>query len=213
MSENDQRPGDVPPEYAKQAAGAVGAVQAGSAADAGDSVEAMAEQLAQQKVRAALSDFETQLQAQMEQAQSQASQLFAAQNARIQQLQGQITSLRAAAGPPDAVNLAASLKQRVASIQSAASSTVPAAHFAGVTSQAETLNDQVTAIANGDAGDDTAAAAEKTASGIITWFEKRHPKLSNVVLEGSHAAVDEAERIIDALPGLAQLASLAAKAV
>lgn len=195
-------------DYAAQAAQAVGQVQADPGTDSGQTVEQMAEQLAEQKVRSALSDFEQQIAAAMKNAESQMAALSASHQAQVQGLQRQIASVRQQAGPPDAVRLATALNERVASIAAAHPALGPG-HFAGVASQAASLKDAVDAIAGGTSTD--TASAERTASGIITWFEKRHPRLSNTVLEMGGAAVDEAERILEELPGLASVASAAAQ--
>lgn len=174
--------------------------------DAGKSIEEMA----QAQTRAALSDFETQLQDMLKQAEAGFAGQFKSYQDQIGTLQRQLESVRMQAGPPDAVRLAAALQERVSSIAAAHPALGPQ-HFAGVASQAASLNDAVQAVANGQTTD--TAPAERTANGIITWFERRHPRLSNTVLEMGGAAVDEAERIIEELPKLVSGAAAIAKAV
>src|SRR5207244_9157960 len=96
-----------------------------------------------QAVRAAMSDFEEKLAAQMQAAQD----AFARQQQVIDQLTGQIQAVRAQAGPPVATLLARSLATRVQNI-AAANPELGTQHFTGVLSQAQTLADEVAAVAD-----------------------------------------------------------------
>jgi hypothetical protein len=190
------------PRYQSAAAQAVGQVQAtDQGTDAGESVQAMQEQA----VRAAMSDYEAKLKAMMDAAESQAAQ-WAKQ---FDVMQRQLASVQAQAGPPTATLLAASLATRVDSIAKA-NPDLGAAHFAGVRSQAQSLADVVKDVAAGN-GDPN--RAEQLASGIASWFTRVHPRASSKVLEGAHAALDEAERIVEELPKLAPAAAAIASAV
>lgn len=188
------------PAYRQLAQQAVDEVQQpDQGTDAGQSIE----EIKAAAVRAALGEFEQRLAAQMETAQA----AFSQQAALIEQLQRQVASVRATAGPPLATLLAASLSQRVKSIASA-NPDLPPGHFAGVISQGESLEAEVRAIADGN-GD--AARAGQIASGVAAWFTRAHPRISNKVLEGSRAVLDEAERLLDELPELAPVVAAAAK--
>jgi hypothetical protein len=41
----------------------------------------------------------------------------------------------------------------------------------------------------------------------MSWFTRAHPRVSAKFLEGAHAAIDEAERIIEELPKLLPVAA------
>lgn len=191
---------DQPQFTPAQAAQAVGQVQA---PDQGTDAGASVEEMQAQAVRAALGEFEQQLQAQMKQAQEQ----FAGQQATIEALTRQLSTVRAQAGPPVAHLLADSLATRVQSIAQAHPD-LGAQHFAGVLSQAQSLADEVKAVAGGQG---SAGRVEQLAHGVAAWFTRVHPRVSGKVLEGAHAALDEAERIVEALPELAPVAGAVAK--
>lgn len=197
-----QPQGPVDPVYAAQAAQAVGQVQgADQTVDAGASIE----EIVSARVRAALSDFEQDLTAHMQAAQK----AFDANQATIDSLTRQLATVRAQAGPPTGTLLAKSLAQRVTAI-AAANPDLPAEHFAGVISQAQSLAEATQAVADGK-GDP--AEVERLANGIGAWFSRVHPRTSGKVLEGMHAALDEAERILEELPKLAPAAAAIASAV
>lgn len=177
--------------------------------NAGQNVEEMASQLADQKIRSTLGEYERQLADFMAKAEAGFAAQQQAMDAQRQQLAGQIAAVRAQAGPPEAIGLAQSLAQRVQSIASAHPD-LGAGHFAGVVSQATRLADAVSAAADGK-GD--TSEAERLANGIHAWFTRVHPRASSKVLEGMHAALDEAERIIEKLPELAPAAEAIAAAV
>lgn len=188
------------PQHQAQAAQAVGAVQQpDQGTDAGQSIEEMQSQA----VRAALSDFEKQLQDQMAAARSQ----FAQQQKTIEALTRQLDTVRAQAGPPDHQKLADSLATRVQSI-AAANPDLGAQHFAGVITQAGNLAAEVADVAAGKTSPDRAA---QLASGIAAWFSRVHPRISGKFLEGAHAALDEAERIAEAVAEIAPAASAVAR--
>jgi hypothetical protein len=179
------------PRYQAAAAQAVGQVQAtDQGTDAGESVQAMQDQA----VRAAMSDYETKLKRMMEAAEQQNS----AWAKQFDSMQRQLASVQAQAGPPTATLLAASLATRVDSIAKAHPD-LGGTHFAGLRSQAESLAAEVKDLAGGN-GD--ANRVEQLANGVISWFERVHPRASGKFLEGAHAAIDEAERIIEELPKL-----------
>jgi hypothetical protein len=188
------------PQFKAAAAKAVGAVQSGDqGTDAGESVQAMQDAA----VRAAMSDYERQLHEMMDAAERQRAQWAAQFDAMSRQL----ATVQAQAGPPVAHLLAQSLATRADSIAKA-NPDLPAQHFAGLVSQAATLADEVKAVA---AGNGDSARAEQLAHGILAWFERVHPRASGKVLEGMHAAVDEAERIISELPSLVPVAAAVAR--
>jgi hypothetical protein len=196
-------PGYQPPEgYRSAAAQAVGSVQApDQGTDAGESVQ----QMQDQAVRAAMSDYEAKLKAMMDAAESQ----NAAWQKQFGLMQRQLATVQQQAGPPVATLLAASLAQRVDSIAKS-NPDLGAAHFSGVLSQAQTLASEVKDLAAGN-GDE--ARVEQLANGIMSWFTRVHPKSSGKFLEGAHAALDEAERIVEELPKLLPVASAIASAV
>jgi len=200
MSEQEQ-----PAWTPEQAAQAVGQVQSDPGTDAAPTVEQMAEALASQKFQAAISGFESQLDAVLKAAEQQRAAL----QTQLETMQRQLTSVRAQAGPPDAVNLAKSLATRVASIASA-NPDLGAAHFAGVISQAGSLADEVQQVAEGSG---SASRVEQLASGVASFFSRIHPRASGKVLEGAHAALDEAERIVEELGKLAPEAAPVAAAL
>lgn len=184
------------PHYRAAAAQAVGAVQsADQGTDAGESIQQMQDRL----VRAAMSDYEAKLKAMMDAAEKQ----NAAWAKQFDTMQRQLATVQAQAGPPVATLLASSLATRVDSIMKA-NPDLGAAHFSGVLGQAQVLAEEVKDVAagNGDAG-----RAEQLANGIMSWFTRVHPRLSGKALEGLHAAVDEAERIVEELPKLAPVAA------
>lgn len=185
-----------------QAAEAVGQVQQ---PDQGVDAGAANDEMIAQAVRAAMSDFEKQLADVM--ARSQAA--FSQQQDTIDSLSRQLVSVRQQAGPPVAGLLADSLATRVQSIANA-NPDLGALHFAGVVSQAANLADEVKAVAGGS-GD--MGRAEQLAGGIVNWFQRAHPKISGKFLEGMHAAVDEAERLVEELPKLAPVAGAIVKAL
>ena len=185
------------PDPAAQAVGQVQQPDQGT--DAGQSIEDMQAQA----VRAALSDFEKQLASQMQQAQAQ----FDQQQKTIEALTRQLATVRAQAGPPVAQLLATSLADRVQNIANA-NPDLGKEHFAGVIGQAQNLAEEVAAVA---AGSGSTTRVEQLAGGIGAWFGRVHPRISNKMLEGMHAAVDEAERIVEELPQLVPAAAAIAK--
>jgi hypothetical protein len=190
------------PKYASAAAQAVGAVLTpDQGTDAGESVQ----QMQDRALRAAMSDYEQKLKDMMAAAEAQQQQF----DAQFAAMSRQLASVQAQAGPPTATLLAASLATRVDSIAKA-NPDLGAIHFAGVLSQAQELADEVKAVA---AGSGTTARAEQLANSIGTWFTRTHPRASNKFLEGAHAALDEAERIIEELPKLLPVAAAIARAV
>lgn len=176
---------------------------------AADSVSQMGESLSDAKVRSTLGEFERQLADMMAKAESAFAQQQQQLDAQRAQLAGQIAAVRAQAGPPEAIVLAQSLAQRVQSIADANPDIHPA-HFIGVTGQAARLNEAVNAAADGSG---PVAEAERLAHAVTTWFTRTHPRASSKFLEGMHAALDEAERILELLPELAPAAEAIAKAV
>ena len=195
-------PTPVDPQYAAQAAKAVGAVQSpDQGTDAGQTVQQMQEQA----VRAAMSDYEAKLAAMMKAAEDQ----NAAWARQFDLMQRQLATVKQQAGPPSAALLAASLATRVDSIAKS-NPDLGAAHFSGVLGQAQLLADEVKAVAGGSGSPDR---AEQLANGIVSWFTRAHPRVSGKFLEGAHAALDEAERIIDELPKLVPAAAAIASAV
>jgi hypothetical protein len=196
------QPPVVDPVYAAQAAQAVEQVQGGDqSTDAGASIE----EIVAARVRAALSGFEQDLAAHMKAAED----AFASNQSVIDSLTRQLATVRAQAGPPVGTLLANSLAQRVQAIASA-NPDLPAGHFAGVISQAQSLAEATQAVANGNGNPDE---VERLANGIGAWFSRVHPRASGKVLEGMHAALDEAERIIEEIPKLAPAAAAIAGAV
>lgn len=181
----------------------------GGAETAAPSVEEMAQQLADAKLRSTLGDYERQLADMMERAQSAFAQQQAQLDAQRAQLAGQIAAVRAQAGPPEAVTLSASLAQRVQSIANANPDISPV-HFVGVVQQAQRLDEAVQAAAKGEG---TPAEAERLANAVVTWFTRAHPRASSKPLEMAGAVLDEAERIIEKLPELAPAAEAIAAAV
>lgn len=195
-------PDPAAPGYKAAAAQAVGdVVQPGTSTDAGESVSAMQDQA----VRAAMSDYEAKLNAMLAQADAQ-SAAFAKQ---FDLMQRQLATVRQQAGPPVAGLLANSLATRIQSI-AIANPDLGAAHFSGVLGQAQTLADEVSAVA---AGNGDTNRVEQLANGIGQWFTRVHPKVSGKFLEGAAAALDEAERIVDELPNLVPAVAAIAKAV
>jgi hypothetical protein len=188
-----QAPGAIPPEYAQQAAQAVGAIQAGQAADAAESID----QIKKAAVRAALTEFEQQLAAQMTASQEQ----HTAAQAQIQALMAQLQRVRAQAGPPLAVLLADAIKDRVKAIASAQPN-FGAAHWAGVVSQGERLAEVAHGLADGT-GDVSAAQLGTLAAGIAQFLTRVHPRVSAAPLEGADVALDELERLGEAADELA----------
>jgi len=188
--------------YQAAAAQAVGAVQApDQGTDAGDNIAAMQAQA----VRAAMSDYEAKLAAMLAESERQ----NAAWKAQFDLMQRQLASVQQQAGPPVATLLAQSLATRVDSI-AAANPDLAGAHFAGVRSQAQALADEVKAVAGGGG---SAVRAEQLANGIAAWFTRAHPRVSGKALEGMHAALDEAERIVEELPKLVPAAAAIASVV
>lgn len=195
-------PGPVDPAYAAQAAQAVSHVQTpDQSTDAGASLE----EIVAARVRAALSDFEHDLSAHMAAAQT----AFESNQATIDSLTRQLATVRAQAGPPVGTLLAKSLATRVQSIADA-NPDLPAGHFAGVISQAQSLAEATDAVA---AGKGDPAEVERLANGIGAWFSRVHPRTSGKVLEGMHAALDECERILEEIPKLAPVAAAIAGAL
>ena len=192
------------PAYQASAAQAVGAVQApDQGTDSGPTVEEMAEQLAQQKLNAAMSDYEKRLSDMMIAAQAQQAQW----SQQFDLMQRQLETVRQQAGPPVAAQLAKSLATRVQAIATA-NPDLPAQHFAGVISQSQSLADEVEQVA---AGKGDANRVEQLAAGVASWFSRVHPRASGKVLEGMHAALDEAERIVEELPKLVPVAAADAR--
>jgi hypothetical protein len=188
------------PGYQAAAAQAVSAaVQPDQGTDAGETVQ----QMQDAAVRAAMSDYEAKLAEMMAAADAQSAQ-FAKQ---FDLMQRQLATVRQQAGPPVAGLLADSLATRVKSIM-IANPDLGAAHFSGVVGQAEVLAEEVKALA---AGNGDAARVEQLANGIATWFTRAHPRISGKVLEGMHAALDEAERIVEELPNLVPVAAALVK--
>jgi hypothetical protein len=178
-------------------------------ASAAPSVEEMAQKLADDKIRTTLGDFERQLADMMAKAEASFADQQKQLDAQRAQLAGSIASVRAQAGPPEATLLATSLAQRVKLIADSNPDIHPA-HFLGVTDQASRLDEAVKAVADGNG---PIADAERLANSVITWFERSHPKSSSKFLEGAHAAIDEAERILALLPELVPVAEAIAAAV
>lgn len=176
---------------------------------AAPTVDEMAQRLADEKIRSTLGEYEKQLADMMAKAESAFAQQQAQLDAQRAQLAGQIAAVRAQAGPPQALTLAESLATRVQSI-AAAHPDLGALHFAGVTDQAARLLDAAKAA---HAGDGPVAEVERLASAVTTWFTRTHPRATSKFLEGSHAALDEAERILELLPELAPAAEAIASAV
>lgn len=190
------------PQYQAAAAQAVGAVQApDQSVDAGDQIK----QMQDQAVRAAMSDYEAKL-AQMMAA---AEQQNAAWSKQFDLMQRQLASVQQQAGPPVAQLLADSLATRIDSIAKSHPD-LGAAHFTGVLSQAQTLAAEVSDLA---AGKGDPARVEQLAGGVASWFTRVHPRASGKVLEGMHAALDEAERIVEELPKLIPVATAIASVV
>lgn len=186
-------PADKRAEQAREAVGQVVTTDQGT--DAGPSIE----QMKQDSIRAALSDFEQRLADQMAVAQEQ----FTAQQQTIDDLTRQLHSVRLQAGPPVAALLAESLATRVQSIASA-NPDLGRMHFAGVVSQSGALLEEVQKL---QAGGGDADRAQTLAFGVASFFTRGHGRVSGKVLEGANAAVDEAERIVDELPGMTPAAS------
>jgi hypothetical protein len=173
------------------------------------SVDEMAQALADAKIRSTLSQYEAELNDMMAKASSSFAQQQAQLDAQRAQLAGQIAAVRQQTGPPAAVLLSASLAQRVKTIADS-NPDISRLHFAGVVDQANRLSDAVNAAANGQG---PAADAERLANSVVTWFTRSHPRVSSKVLEMSHAVLDEAERIIEALPELVPAVAAVASAV
>ena len=193
---------DLPtdPQYVAAAAQAVSAaVTPDQGTDAGETVQ----QMQDAAVRAAMSDYEAKLAAMMKAADEQ-SAMFAKQ---FDLMQRQLATVRQQAGPPVAGLLADSLATRIQSIATAHPD-LGAAHFSGVLGQAQTLADEVKALA---AGSGDAHRVEQLANGIGQWFTRVHPRISGKFLEGAHAALDEAERIVEELPNLIPAAAALVK--
>lgn len=181
----------------------------GGAETAAPTVDEMAQRLADEKIRSTLGDYEKQLADMMAKASTAFAQQQAQLDAQRAQLAGQIASVRAQAGPPEALLLAQSLAQRVQTIANANPDIHPL-HFAGVTDQASRLHEAVSAVADGSG---PVADAERLAHAVTTWFTRTHPRATSKFLEGAGAALDEAERILDLLPELAPVAEAIASAV
>jgi hypothetical protein len=176
---------------------------------AAPTVEQMAQELADSKIRSTLGDFEKKLAQMMADAEKGFADQQRQLDAQRAQLAGSIASVRAQAGPPEATLLAASLAQRVQSIANANPDIHPA-HFLGVTDQASRLDEAVKAVADGNGA---VADAERLAHSVITWFERSHPRASSKFLEGASTALDEAERILALLPELVPAVEAIAAAV
>jgi hypothetical protein len=186
-----QPPDTGDPQYRAHAAQAVGAVQQpDQGTDAGENIAAMQAQA----VRAAMSDYEARLQAMIAESEKQNAE-WAKQFGLMQR---QLATVQQQAGPPVASLLADSLATRVASI-AVANPDLGAAHFSGVLGQAQTLAAEVKDVAAGNGNPDR---VEQLAAGITSWFSRVHPRATGKVLEGTHAALDEAERIVEELPKL-----------
>lgn len=188
---------DLDPTYVQQAAEAVGAVQAGSAADATESVEEMAQRLADQKLRQAMSDYEQKLNDLLAQSQKQ----FSAQNAQLQALQAQLAGVRAQAGPPMAVTLANAISTRLASIAAANPDRGPG-HWSGVVDQGSRLAEAITAAAGSDHPGTQLAEAATLSHGIGQFLTRVTPRVSGKPVEGSDVLLDELERLADAVTEL-----------
>jgi hypothetical protein len=192
-------PGQAPvdnPTFKAAAAQAVGdAVQPDLGVDAGESID----QIKQQAVRAAMSDFEKQLNETLANAQN----AFASQQSQIDMLTRQLATVRQQAGPPVAGLLAASLAQRVKSI-AIANPDLGAGHFAGIISQTESLADEVGQLAGGSGGSQD--RVEQLAASVEQWFNRVHARSSGKFLEGAGSALDEAERIVEELANMAPAA-------
>lgn len=187
--------GSPPPAYQAAAAQSVEQVQApDQGTDAGATLQSMQDAA----VRAAMSDYEKKLKDMMAAAEAQ----NAAWAQQFEAMSRQLASVQAQAGPPVAALLAQSLAQRVKSI-AIANPDLGMSHFAGIISQSESLADEVKALAGGE-GDER--RVEQLASGVEQWFTRVHPRLSNKALEGMHAALDEAERIVEELPKIIPVA-------
>lgn len=176
-------------------------VQPDQNVDADESIEAMKAAA----VQAAMSDYEKKLKDMMAAAEAQSEQ-FAKQ---FSMMSRQLATVRQQAGPPVAGLLATSLATRVQNI-AIANPDLGAAHFSGVLGQAQTLAEEVSDVA---AGKGDVHRAEQLANGIAAWFTRAHPRISSKALEGMHAALDEAERIVEELPNLVPMAAAIAKIV
>jgi hypothetical protein len=201
-------PGYTPPEpdtsspaYRAQAAQVIGQVVTDPGTDAGDTVQ----QITENPIPAALSDYEAKLNAMMRAADEQA----AAYEKQFDQMRRQLQTVQAQAGPPTATLLATSLATRVQTIANS-NPDLGRAHFAGVIGQAQNLADEVGDTAAGKSNGDR---AEQIANGIVKWFTSSHPRLSGKYLEGAGEVVNEAERILEELPNLAPAALAIASAV
>lgn len=175
--------------YQAAANQAVGQVQADPGTDAGETIE----QIKQAAVRAALTDFERQLQATLADAQAQRDDL----KAQIDVLMRQVQSVRAQAGPPLHHLLADAIATRLASI-AAANPDLGNQHFAGVADQAGRLNDAVKGLDEGG----TVAEARRLGAAVTTWLYRAHPRVSTKRLEGSDILADELERLDEELAQL-----------
>lgn len=179
------------------------------AGTAAPTVEAMAQELADAKIRSTLGEYEKQLADMMAKAEAAFAQQQQQLDAQRTQLAGQIAAVKAQTGPPAAIVLAESLATRVKSI-AAANPDIHPLHFTGVTQQADRLNEAVKAAADGSGA---VAEAERLAHAVTQWFTRSHPRASSKFLEGAHEALSEAERILEALPELAPVAEAIAAAV
>jgi hypothetical protein len=187
------------PEYQAAAGQAVGQVQADPGTDAGDSIDAMK----QAAVRAALTDFERQLQQTLADAAAQRDDL----KAQIDTLMRQVASVRAQAGPPMHHLLADAIGTRLASI-AAANPDLGNQHFAGVADQAARLADTVKGLDEGG----TVGEARRLGAAVGTWLHRAHPRASTKKLEGADILADELERLDEELAQLEAEARTPAKA-
>lgn len=209
MSEQDPTapgaPDPTDPAYQAAAAAAAAQVQApDQGTDAGPTMEEMAEQLAQQKVRAAMSSFEQELADLL----GKSKAAFDSQQSQIDMLTRQLATVRQQAGPPVALLLAKSLAGRVQALATT-NPDLGTMHFAGVVSQASALADEVQAVSEGKTTG--TAEAERLAGNVARWFTRSHPRISAKVLEGAHEVLNEAERIVEELPQLLPVAAAVAK--
>ncbi len=202
----EQQPGKIPGEYMAQAEQAVGQVQADPATDATASIE----EIKQGAVRAALGEWEKMLAETLAKAQQSFDDQRAQLENQLAAMTRQLQTVRQQAGPPDAQRLADSVAGRLKAI-AVANPDLGALHFAGVISQGEQLAEQVKQLAEGTSGD--TAGVERVAHGIGAWFTRVHPRASSKFLEGAHIALDELERIVEALPELVPAASAIASAL
>jgi hypothetical protein len=182
------------PTYQQQAAEAVGSIQADGAADASESVEEMAQRLASQQIRQAMSEYEQRLGDLLEASKKQ----FDNQSQQLQLLQQQLAATRLQAGPPMAVTLANSVQQRLATIASTNPDRGPG-HWAGVVDQGNRLADAIKEAAGSDSPGTAINEAALLSHGIAQFLTRVTKQVSGKPVEGSDVLLDELERLADAV--------------